>query len=32
MNETLALLVPALGLTLLHFLWQGALAGMAAFV
>lgn len=32
MNETLALLVPALGLALLHFLWQGALVGLLAWL
>jgi beta-lactamase regulating signal transducer with metallopeptidase domain len=30
MNETLALIVPVLGRTLLHFLWQGAVIGVVA--
>jgi len=30
MNEIAAILVPALGTTLLHFLWQGALLGLLA--
>lgn len=32
MNESLALLVPALGSVLLHFLWQGALIGLLAWL
>ena len=32
MNEVLALLVPALGLALLHFLWQGAVVGLLAWL
>lgn len=32
MSELLALLVPALALALLHFLWQGALVGLMAWL
>ncbi|MGQ4659572.1 M56 family metallopeptidase [Lysobacter sp. F6437] len=32
MNEILALLVPALGFALLHFLWQGTLVGLLAWL